>query len=59
LKEEEGKFTWHVRDIEDSQMDKVLELKTKGFSRRGIAKETGLSLATVKRRLKEAKKKEL
>lgn len=59
LKEEEGKFTWHVRDIEDSQMDKVLELKEEGLSQRDIAEETGLSLATINRRLQEAKEKGL
>jgi putative DNA primase/helicase len=59
LREENGMFTWHVRDIEDCQMDKVLSLKKEGLSQRNIAEETGLSPATINRRLKEAKEKGL
>lgn len=59
LREENGKFTWYSRDIEDSQMDKVLSLKKEGLSQRNIADETGLSPATINRRLKEAKEKGL
>jgi len=59
LKEEEGKFMWHVQNIEDSQMDRVLELSKEGLSQRDIAEETGLSAATINRRLKEAKEKGL
>ena len=59
LKEEDGIFTWHTRDIEDCQLDRVLELKKEGLSQRDIAEETGLSPATINRRLKEAKQKGL
>lgn len=54
LKEEEGKFVWYIQDIEDRQLDQVLEFQKKGLSQRDIAKATGLSPATVNRRLKEA-----
>ena len=40
-------------------MDKVLELNKVGFSQRDIAEETGLSLATINRRLQEAREKGL
>ncbi len=59
LKEEQGKMTWHIRNIEDCEMDKVLLLKKEGLSQRHIADETGLSPATINRRLKEAKEKGL
>ena len=59
LREENGQFTWSIRDIEDCQMDKVLSLKKEGLSQRNIAEETGLSPATINRRLKEAKEKGL
>lgn len=59
LKEEQGKMTWHIRNIEDCEMDKVLLLKKEGLSQRHIADETGLSPATINRRLKEAKGKGL
>lgn len=59
LREESGQFTWCIRDIEDCQMDKVLSLKKEGLSQRNIAEETGLSPATINRRLKEAKEKGL
>ncbi len=59
LKEEEGKFSWHIRAIEDCQMDRVLELKKEGLTQRDIAQETGLSPATINRRLKEAQGKGL
>lgn len=57
LKEENGKFIWRVRDIEDCQLDKVIELKKEGLTQRDIAQETGISLATVNRRLRDAKEK--
>jgi len=57
LKEENGKFTWQVRDIEDCQLDKVIELKKEGLTQREIAEELGVSVGTVNRRLKIAKDK--
>lgn len=54
LKEEDGKFVWYIRDVEDCQLDKVLGLKKGGLSQRDIAQATGMSPATVNRRLKDA-----
>lgn len=54
LKEEDGKLIWQVGNIEDSYIDKVLALKKEGLTQRDIARETGLSPATVNRRLKQA-----
>jgi putative DNA primase/helicase len=59
LREENGQVTWCVRDIEDCEMEKVLSLRKEGLSQRNIAEETGLSPATINRRLKEAKEKGL
>jgi putative DNA primase/helicase len=54
LKEKDGKFVWQIRDIEDCQPDQVLGLKKGGLSQRDIAQATGMSPATVNRRLKDA-----
>jgi putative DNA primase/helicase len=58
LKEEGGKFIWHIQDIEDRRLDQVVEFQKKGLSQRKIAQATGLSPATVNRRLKNAMEKE-
>ena len=57
LKGEDGKFVWQIRDIQDDELDKVLGLKKGGFSQRDIAQATGMSPATVNRRLKNAMEK--
>ncbi|HUX79695.1 MAG TPA: winged helix-turn-helix transcriptional regulator, partial [Alphaproteobacteria bacterium] len=57
LQEEEGRVTWHIRSIEDCEMDRVISLKKEGLSQRDIGLETGLSASTVNRRLKEAKER--
>ncbi len=59
LKEEEGKFLWQVRPVEDTQMSKLIELKKGGLTQRQVAQETGMSAATVNRRFKEVNEKEL
>jgi DNA invertase Pin-like site-specific DNA recombinase len=58
LREEDGKFIWQIQDIEDLHLERVLELKKNGLSQRDIAQATGLSPATVNRRLKEGREKE-
>ncbi|OJW51795.1 MAG: hypothetical protein BGO67_07070 [Alphaproteobacteria bacterium 41-28] len=55
LKEENGTFGWCLRNLEDCEIDKIISLKKEGLTQRDIALETGLSPATVNRRLKEAK----
>lgn len=57
LQEEEGRVTWHIRSIEDCELDRVISLKKEGLSQRDIGLETGLSASTVNRRLKEAKER--
>lgn len=59
LKEENGRFTWDIRLIHDSKIDKIIDLKKEGLTQRDIAHETGLSLATVNRKLKEVQGKGL
>jgi len=54
LKEENGKFFWHVQKIENLQADQVLTLYKQKRTQREIAEELGLGLGTVNRRLKEA-----
>ncbi len=57
LKEQSGRFLWQTRALEECQLEKVLDLKKEGLTQREIALETGLSPATINRRLKEAKEK--
>jgi putative DNA primase/helicase len=57
LKEERERLTWHIRPLEECQIERVIDLKKEGLTQRDIALETGLSPATVNRRLKEAKEK--
>jgi len=57
LREENGKFIWQVQKIENVQMDKIITLHNEKLTQREIAEELGLSLATVNRRIKEAKEK--
>ena len=59
LKEEDGKVTWQIQNIENPQLDQVLGLKKNGLSQRGIAAATGMSLSSVNRRLKDAIGKEM
>lgn len=59
LREENGQFLWHIQEIKDPQLDKLIELKKNGLSQRNIAEEIGMSPATINRRLKEAKEKGL
>lgn len=53
LAEEDGKFIWQVQAVDEDVLSKVLELKKTGMTQREIAQETGLSLSTTNRRLKE------
>ncbi|HUX79304.1 MAG TPA: AAA family ATPase [Alphaproteobacteria bacterium] len=53
LKEENGKFIWHVQKIENPKADQILTLHNQKRTQREIADELGLGLGTVNRRLKE------
>ena len=57
LKEEDGKFVWHVQNIENPQMDQILTLHEQKRTQREIAEELGLGLGTVNRRLKEVQER--
>lgn len=57
LKEENGKFVWHVQKIENSQRDQILTLHEQKWTQREIAEELGLGLGTVNRRLKETQER--
>lgn len=57
LKEENGKFVWHVQKIENSQMDQILTLHEQKWTQREISEELGLGLGTVNRRLKETQER--
>ena len=57
LKEENGKFLWHVQKIENPQVDQILTLHEQKRTQREIAEELGLGLGTVNRRLKEMQEK--
>lgn len=57
LKEENGKFVWHVQKIENPQRNQILTLHEQKRTQREIAEELGLGLGTVNRRLKEAQER--
>lgn len=59
LQETDGKYTWEIKNLDERQLDKVVDLKKTGLTQREIAQETGLSLSTVNRRIKEAEQKNL
>lgn len=56
LVEEEGKFIWQIRDLENTQATMAKELEQAGLSQREIGKELGCSAAKVNRLLKEETK---
>jgi putative DNA primase/helicase len=55
LKGEGNKAVWQVRELEDCQSQKIIELHKEGVKQRDIAQEIGVSAATVNRALKRAK----
>ncbi len=55
LKEEQGKMTWHIQELEDVQLNSLISLYKEGLKQRDIAQELGLGLGTVNRWLKRAK----
>lgn len=52
------KQIWKVKDLEDCQLQKVIELSSNGLKQRDIAIELGIGLGTVNRMLKKAKEGE-
>lgn len=55
LKEEEGKMTWHIQELEDVQLNSLISLYKDGLKQRDIAQELGLGLGTVNRWINRAK----
>lgn len=55
LKEEDGKMTWQVQEIEDLQLNRVIDLHKDGLKQREISKELDLGLGTINRWIKRAK----
>lgn len=55
LKEEHGKMTWHIQELEDVQFNNIIDLHKDGLKQRDIAQELGLGLGTVNRWIKRAK----
>lgn len=55
LKDEDGKMTWQVQEIEDLQLNRLIDLHKDGLKQREIAQELGLGLGTVNRWIKCAK----
>ncbi len=55
LKEDNGKMTWQVQEIEQLQLNKLIGLHKDGLKQREIAQELGLGLGTVNRWVKRAK----
>lgn len=55
LREENKRYVWTVKNLEDCFREKIANLSREGFTQREIAQETGLSPATVNRRLREIK----
>jgi putative DNA primase/helicase len=55
LKEENGKMTWQIQEIEQIQLNKLIDLHKGGLKQREIAQELGLGLGTVNRWIKRAK----
>lgn len=55
LKEENGKMTWQVQEMEDLQLNRLIDLHKDGLKQREISQELGLGLGTVNRWIKQAK----
>ena len=55
LREENGKMTWQIQEIEHLQANRVFSLHKDGLKQREIAQELGLGLGTVNRWIKRAK----
>ena len=55
LKEEDGKRTWQVQEIEQLQLNRLIDLHKDGLKQREIAQELGLGLGTVNRWIKIVK----
>lgn len=55
LKEEQGKMTWQVQEIETLQLNSLIDLYKDGLKQREIAQELGLGLGTVNRWIRRAK----
>lgn len=55
LKEEYGKMTWQVQELEDLQLNNLINLYKDGLKQREIAQELGLGLGTVNRWINRAK----
>ena len=55
LETHDGAAFWTTRDLEDAHLEKVVKLHGLGLTQRDIAKELDIGLATVNRRLKEAR----
>ena len=55
LETHDGAALWTTRDLDDAHLEKVIELHDLGFTQREIAQELSIGLATVNRRIKEAR----
>ena len=53
------KAEWHISEIEDLELKRVLELSNEGLSQRDIANETNISLSKVNRILKKHKESKI
>jgi len=52
LTDNNGVYTWVIKNIDDSMIERIMGLKQEGLTQREIAKEVGSSPATVNRILK-------
>jgi putative DNA primase/helicase len=57
LKKDQGKTFWEIKELEDSRLQKILELHKEGLTQREIAKDLAIGIGTVNRALKRAENK--
>jgi len=55
----EQKAYWHCKTLQDTRLERVVELHKDGMNQRDIATELGIGVATVNRDLKAARERGL